>query len=173
MNRWMLLIGVLALIVPTAYADNPPRARGDATEARTARSIHATAARGTELLKADDYEAFLQELLPPADWRMLEESEKLRAKIIRRLKAWDDEITTQLRHIQSRGEGDLAFNGDRTEAGSGFAEHLEGGKAVSHAIALRRIDDRWYLGWVQLEQEIFVVWARDRERSSKNTSDAQ
>lgn len=164
MNRWMLFNVVLALMVSTAYADEPRRVRGDATAARTARSIPATAARGIELLNADDYEGFLRDLLPPADWRMLDGSEKLRAKIIRRLKTWDDEITAQLQNIQSRDESDLAFNGDRTAAGSGFVEHLEGGKAVSHAIALRRIEGRWYLDWVQREQEVFVVWARDRER---------
>lgn len=168
MNRWAFLIVALGLIGTTAYADEPTRARRVATEAQPPRSIPATAARGIDLLEADDYEGFLRDLLPPADWRMLEGSEKLRAKIIRRLKAWDDELTAQLRNIQSREEGDLALNGDRTEAGSGFVEHLEDGKAVSHAIALRRLEGRWYLSWAQREQDIFVVWARDRERSSKN-----
>lgn len=162
---------VLLFVAAASHADEPTRAASDETEAPKARSINATAARGIALLRADDYEGFLREILPPADWRMVAENEKLRAKILRRVKAWDDEITMQLRDVEERAEEDLAFNGDRTEAGTGHVEHLEDGKAVSHAIALRRIDDRWYLAWAQREQEIFVVWARDRERSSAGRGD--
>jgi hypothetical protein len=162
---------ILCVLVASLHAEEPHPTAGDQAQTQKLRPIAATAARGVELLQANDYEGFLREILPPADWRMVAENEKLRVKILRRVKSWDDEITMLLRDLQERAEEDLAFNGDRTEVGTGHVEHLEGGKAMSHAIALRRIDDRWYLGWVQREQEIFVVWTRDRERSSAGRGD--
>jgi hypothetical protein len=104
---------------------------------------------------------------------MIAASPNLRAKILRRVKSWDDEITMQLRDVHERREAALAFSGDRTEAGTGHAEHLSDGTTVSHAIALRRIGNVWYLNWVQKGQEVFTVWARDRERSSTSERDAQ
>lgn len=161
-GRWPVkaLRLILSILLATVVSAAEPTPQQSAP-----RSIKATAARGIALLDANDYEGFLRELLPPADGRMLDGSEKLRAKTIRRLKNWDDEITAQLRYLDRQEEADLAFNGDRTDVGAGYMEHVDGGKGVSHAVAFRRIGDRWYLSWVQKEQEVFVVWARDRERS--------
>lgn len=161
MKRYSL--AMMLLVVSAVRADEPTRP-AEASDAPKVRSIAATAARGIALLSSNDYEGFLREMLPPEDWRMIAGSPKLRAKILRRVKSWDDEITMQLRDVQERREADMAFNGDRTEVGTGHAEHLADGTTVSHAIALRRIGDLWYVNWVQQGQEIFTVWARDRER---------
>lgn len=155
---------VLCLFVATTQAQESTRRAGDPTKPKP-RSIAATAVRGIALLKADDHEGFLREILPPADWQMIAGIEKLRAKYVRRAKEWDDEIIGQLRTVQDRGEDGLAFNGDRTEAVTGFVEHLESGEAVVHAIALRRIGDTWYLNWLANGQKDFTVRVRDRERA--------
>ena len=155
---------ILFFVVGTTHADERPRTARETTESPKPRSIAATAARGVALLNANDYEGFLREILPPTDWQMISGVEKLRAKFLRRAKAWDDEITMQLRSVQERGEEELAFNGDRTEAVTGSLEHLEDGKDISHAISLRRIGDTWYLNWVLKGREDFMVRARERER---------
>ncbi len=155
---------IFCLFVATAQAEEPTRSPGD-TEKPDPRSIAATAARGIALLKANDHEGFLREILPPADWQIVAGNRKLRAKFLRRAKEWDDEITGQLRNVQDRGEAELAFSGDRTEAVTGSLEHLESGEAIVHAIALRRIGDTWYLNWVVWGQKDFAVRVRERERT--------
>jgi hypothetical protein len=157
-------LALVFMVVAATYGDEPTQT-ARAKDAPKPRSIAATAARGVALLNANDYEGFLREILPPADWQMIAGDEKLRAKFLRRAKAWDEEITMQLRSVQDRGEGELAFNGDRTEAVMGSLEHLEDGKDISHAIALRRVGDTWYLNWVVKGQEDFMVRARERERN--------
>ena len=154
---------VLCMLVASTQAEEPRRTSRDSKP----RSIAATAARGVELLKANDHEGFLRELLPPADWQVIAGVEKLRVKYLRRAKEWDDEIIGQLRNVQSRGEEELGFNGDRTEAVTGFSEHLESGESMVHTIALRRIGDTWYLNWVVKGDKDFAVRVRDRERRSK------
>lgn len=106
------------------------------------------------------------EILPPADWQMIAGVEKLRAKYLRRAKEWDDEIIGQIRTVQDRGEGELAFNRDRTEAVTESLEHLESGEAIVHAIALQRIGDTWYLNWVVAGQKDFTVRVRERDPSA-------
>lgn len=152
------------LVVASSRAEEPTPSSGDPAQTPKPRSITATAARGVALLKANDHEGFLREILPPADWQMIAGVEKLRAKYLRRAKEWDDEIIGLLRTVQDRGEEELAFNGDRTEAVTGFVEHLESGEAVVHGIAVRRIGDTWYLNWVVKGEKDFTVRVRDRER---------